>query len=83
MTIPVLTLPDPKLQFVVEVDASVVGLGAFLSQKSVADSCLHPCAFLSRKLSSAKRNYNIWNFWPLRQPWRSGDTGWRGQSFRF
>lgn len=27
MTTPILTLPDPKLQLVVEVDASDVGLG--------------------------------------------------------
>lgn len=43
---PVLTLPDPKLQFVVEVDTSDVG--AVLSQRSAKDGCLHPCAFLSR-----------------------------------
>lgn len=54
-TAPVLTLPDPKLQFIVEVDASDVGIGAVLSQRSVKDGCLHPCAFLSKKLSSAER----------------------------
>ena len=58
-TAPVLTLPDPSLQFMVEVDASDVGVGAILSQRSQADKKLHPCAFLSRKLSPAERNYNV------------------------
>uniref|UniRef100_A0AAQ4RV13 Gypsy retrotransposon integrase-like protein 1 n=1 Tax=Gasterosteus aculeatus aculeatus TaxID=481459 RepID=A0AAQ4RV13_GASAC len=36
-TAPILTQPDPKRQFVVEVDASEVGVGAILSQRSSAD----------------------------------------------
>ncbi len=58
-TAPVLTLPDPSLQFVVEVDASDLGIGAVLSQRSVTDKRLHPCAFLSKKLSPAERNYGV------------------------
>lgn len=58
---PVLVLRDPKLQFMVEVDASDVGVGAVLSQRSEGDGHLHPCAFLSRKLSPAERNYDIGN----------------------
>lgn len=34
-TAPVLTLPDPSLQFVVEVSAFDLGIGAILSQRSV------------------------------------------------
>uniref|UniRef100_A0AAQ4QLT0 Gypsy retrotransposon integrase-like protein 1 n=1 Tax=Gasterosteus aculeatus aculeatus TaxID=481459 RepID=A0AAQ4QLT0_GASAC len=60
-TAPILTLPDPNLQFVVEVDASDVGVGAILSQRSEVDRKLHPCAFLSRKLSPAERNYDVGN----------------------
>ena len=60
-TAPVLTLPDPSLQFMVEVDASDVGVGAILSQRSQVDKKLHPCAFLSRKLSPAERNYDVGN----------------------
>ena len=55
-TAPVLTLPDSRQQFVVEVDASDMGIGAILSQRSAGDNKLHPCAFLSRRLSPAERN---------------------------
>ena len=58
---PVLMQPDPQLQFVVEVDASEVGVGAVLSQRSKKDGRLHPCAFLSKKLSPAEANYDVGN----------------------
>ena len=58
---PILTLPDPKRQFVVEVDASNEGIGAVLSQRSDQDGKVHPCAFLSRRLSKAERNYDVGN----------------------
>lgn len=58
-TAPVLTLPDPKQQFVVEVDASDLGAGAVLSQRPGGDNKLHPCAFLSRRFSPAERNYDV------------------------
>ncbi|KAI3357228.1 hypothetical protein L3Q82_015689 [Scortum barcoo] len=60
-TAPVLTMPDPQLQFIVEVDASNEGVGAVLSQRSPQDQRIHPCAFLSCKLSPAERNYDIGN----------------------
>ncbi|KAI3368620.1 hypothetical protein L3Q82_025630 [Scortum barcoo] len=60
-TAPVLTVPDPALQFVVEVDASNEGVGAVLSQRSATDNRIHPCAFLSRKLTPAERNYDVGN----------------------
>ena len=58
---PILTHPDASLPFVVEVDASDVGIGAVLSQRSPKDKKLHPCAFFSKKLDSAERNYDIGN----------------------
>ncbi|KAI3366538.1 hypothetical protein L3Q82_000667 [Scortum barcoo] len=47
-TAPVLVQPDPAQQFVVEVDASDIGVGAVLSQRRGSDGRLHPCAFFSR-----------------------------------
>ena len=58
---PILTLPDPRRQFVVEVDASNDGVGAVLSQRSEKDGKMHPCAFLSKRLSRAERNYDVGN----------------------
>ena len=58
---PILTMPDPQRQFVVEVDASNEGVGAILSQRSEQDGKVHPCAFLSRRLSKAERNYDVGN----------------------
>uniref|UniRef100_A0A9J7Z1R4 Retrotransposon gag domain-containing protein n=1 Tax=Cyprinus carpio carpio TaxID=630221 RepID=A0A9J7Z1R4_CYPCA len=42
---PILVAPDPTWQFVVEVDASEVGVGAVLSQRAASDDKVHPCAF--------------------------------------
>ena len=55
---PVLVHPDVSRPFVVEVDASDTGLGAVLSQKAEGGR-LNPCAFYSRKLTSAERNYAV------------------------
>ncbi len=56
---PILVHPDPKEPFVIEVDASTMGVGAVLSQQQGTPAKLHPCAFFSRKLSPAERNYDI------------------------
>ncbi|KAL0148819.1 hypothetical protein M9458_055828, partial [Cirrhinus mrigala] len=58
---PILVAPDPTRQFVVEVDASEVGVGAVLSQRSSSDDKMHPCAFFSHRMSTAERNYDIGN----------------------
>ncbi|KAJ8333220.1 hypothetical protein SKAU_G00421160 [Synaphobranchus kaupii] len=56
---PILCHPDTARQFTVEVDASDTGMGAILSQRAALDNKLHPCAFFSRRLSSAERNYDV------------------------
>ena len=58
---PILVHPDTKAQFIVEVDASNVGVGAILSQCSAGDFKVHPCAFYSHRLSPAEQNYDIGN----------------------
>ncbi|KAK3521377.1 hypothetical protein QTP70_004115 [Hemibagrus guttatus] len=60
-TAPLLVHPDPDKPFIVEVDASTTGVGAVLSQQQGNPSRLHPCAFFSRKLIPAERNYDIGN----------------------
>lgn len=40
---------------------SDVGVGAKLSQCTPSDDMIHPCAFLSYKLSPSERNYGIGN----------------------
>ena len=56
---PILTIPDPSLQFVVEVDASEVRVGAIFSQRSPTDDKLNPCSYFSHRLSPAERNFGI------------------------
>ncbi len=60
---PILTTPDPSRQFIVEVDASEVGVGGVLSQRSPSDEKIHPCAFFSHSLTPPppERNYDIGN----------------------
>ncbi|KAI4899522.1 hypothetical protein NFI96_011522 [Prochilodus magdalenae] len=56
---PLLKHPDPSEPFVVEVDASNLGVGAVLSQRHGSPKKLYPIAFFSHKLSPAERNYGI------------------------
>ena len=60
-TSPILQIPEPERQFIVEVDASGVGVGGILSQRSSSDQKVHPCAFFSRRLTPPERNYDIGN----------------------
>ncbi|KAK3553547.1 hypothetical protein QTP70_004572 [Hemibagrus guttatus] len=61
MTAPILKHPDPNLPFFVEVDASDSGIGAVLSQHHGQPGKLFPCAYFSRKLTDAERNYDVGN----------------------
>ena len=56
-TAPVLALPDPKKEFIVQTDASGYATGAVLLQRH-ADG-LRPLAFLSKKMDKAERNYPV------------------------
>ncbi|PIK60428.1 putative transposon Ty3-I Gag-Pol polyprotein [Apostichopus japonicus] len=54
---PILAYPRFGEDFVVEVDASLRGLGACLSQVGT-DGQLHPVAYASRGLRGAEKNYS-------------------------
>ena len=53
----VLQQPDFNKDFILETDASRVGIEAVLCQKIEGD--ILPVAFASRKLGKAERNYSI------------------------
>ncbi|KAK1799501.1 hypothetical protein P4O66_000366 [Electrophorus voltai] len=55
----VLQQPDLERPFLVEVDASDVGVGAVLLQHTGERGGLWPIAYFSRKLSPADRNYGV------------------------
>ena len=60
----ILVQPDLFRQFIVEVDASDLAVGAVLSQRAKEDDKLHPCAFFSRKLLPAfKLAREEWCHW--------------------
>ena len=57
MSAPVLAYPDPNREYLLEMDASRLGLGAVLSQKQSDGKC-HPVAFGSRALHGGEANYH-------------------------
>jgi len=59
-TAPVLIHPDTQKPFTLETDASNFAYGACLSQKG-EDGKLHPVAFLSKSMSPAELNYDIYD----------------------
>ena len=57
MSAPVLAYPDPNREYLLETDASRLGLGAVLSQNQ-SDGKYHPMAFGSRALHGVEVNYH-------------------------
>src|SRR6202051_2999603 len=54
---PILIITDPQLPYTVVTDASGYAIGAALCQDH--GNGLQPCAFLSRKMNDAERNYPV------------------------
>ena len=59
-TAPILAYPrfSPDAEFILETDASGIGLGTVLSQTQ-PDGMLHPIAYASRSLDPNERNYGV------------------------
>ena len=66
---PILAYPNFDVDFVLETDASGLGLGAVLSQHANGTGSLHPVAFASRALSPSERNYSITDLETLAIVW--------------
>lgn len=82
---PILTLPDPPQQIVVEVGTSNLGVQSILSQRDPKGSHLHPCTAFSRCLRQSERNYTVGDrdLLAITLHWKSGIIGWKGPSSRF
>jgi hypothetical protein len=59
---PVLSMPNVSSPFFVMSDASLTATGAMLMQKD-SNGDLHPCAYLSKTLSSTEWNYDIYDIY--------------------
>ena len=57
---PVLMMPDQSRPFQIETDASKYATGAVLTQLD-SDGNRHPISFISKTLSPAERNYEIYD----------------------
>ena len=68
VTPPVLAYPSFEKDFVLETDASILGLGAVLSQPQ-EDCKVHPIAYASRALNKSEKNYSITELETLAVVW--------------
>src|SRR4030088_187702 len=57
---PVLMMPDPTKQFILETDASKVACGAVLKQYH-EDGELHPCGYISHTFTPTEKNYDVYD----------------------
>ena len=65
---PILMYPDFNRDFILETDASAMGLGAVLSQRA-KDGKVHPVAYASRSLSPQEKRYAITELETLAVVW--------------
>lgn len=74
---------DPDCQFIVELDASAVGVGAILSQHSMKDEKVHPCAFFPDALLHLSVTMTLVTESCLlsSSPWRNGAIGLKDRRF--
>ena len=63
-----LSFPSFDVDFTLETDVSIQGLGAILSQPQT-DGKLHPVAYTSRALNKAEKNYSITELETLAVVW--------------
>ena len=68
---PVLAYPKYRYDFVLETDASYVGLGAVLPQLQ-DDGKLHPLSYASRGLTALEKNYSVTELETLAVVWAIG-----------
>jgi hypothetical protein len=57
---PVLIMPDPMKPFILETNASNWAVGAVLKQRG-SDGELHPCRFISHRLSDMEQRYQVYD----------------------
>ena len=65
---PILVYPDFDQDFILETDASAMGLGAVLSQRA-RDGRVHPVAYASRSLSPQEKRYAVTELETLAVVW--------------
>ena len=68
---PILAYPDFSKEFILETDASTMGLGAVLAQQQHSGKT-HPVAYASRTLTPAEKNYGITELETLAVVWAFG-----------
>ena len=61
ITAPILKYFNPNKPCIIETDSSDFAIGGVISQYDDDNNLLHPIAFFSRKLTTAERNYEIYD----------------------
>ena len=69
---PILRFPNFSIPFILETDASGMGLGAIFAQEQPSDGFAHPIAYASHSLKKHERNYGITELEGLGVVWAVG-----------